>query len=145
MLAARRVIEIDDVLVASNASALSVWHSSVKICRLTPSSSAADSMIRSQSARSFQAVHAGDVFERRLAGVLGDAVGFHLPGHVAVDGGKPGLDTLLGDVAQLNVIARECAHMGDTVAHLAGADDAYFTNFHRSAFTPGSGVTSCGQ
>ena len=50
--AARRVIEIDDVFVATMASGFSEGHRAVKIWRLVASSSVAASMTRSQGARS---------------------------------------------------------------------------------------------
>ena len=48
--AASRVIEIDEVLVATIASGLSAGQSSLKILRLTSSFSVAASITRSQSA-----------------------------------------------------------------------------------------------
>ena len=50
--AASRVIEIDEVLVAIVASGFRIGDRSVKILRLTSSFSLADSITRSQSARS---------------------------------------------------------------------------------------------
>ena len=56
--AASRVIEIEEVLVASSASGLSTGHTCWKILRLTVSSSVAASMTRSQPA-SASSVSAG--------------------------------------------------------------------------------------
>ena len=49
--AASRVIEIDEVLLATSVSGFSAGHSSVKILRLTSSFSVAASITRSQSDR----------------------------------------------------------------------------------------------
>ena len=54
--AARRVIEIDEVLLPTTVSGLSAGHSAAKILRLTSSCSVADSITRSQSARSSSVV-----------------------------------------------------------------------------------------
>src|SRR5262249_44363165 len=62
--------------------------------------------------------------ERRLPLLFGDALATHLPCHVAVDGGDPGLDPVGGEVVELDVKSGKRADMGDAATHLPRADHA---------------------
>ena len=55
-----------------------------------------------------------------LDGVLAD-----LAGHVAVDRGDGGLHALFRQIRERHLEARKRTHMGNSVAHLTGADDAH--------------------
>ncbi len=89
---ASRVIEIDEVLVATIASGFSTGQRLAKILRLTSSFSVAASITRSQSPNAVERFRRRDALERGLALLLGDALAADLARHVAVDGGEPGLD-----------------------------------------------------
>ena len=71
-----------------------------------------------------------------VALLLADALAADLPRQVAVDGGEALGDAFGGDVVEQNVEARERAHVGDAVAHLAGADHADLADGMRPVLRP---------
>ena len=97
---------------------------SMKILRLTASSSVAASMTRSASPRRRQVGRVADALQRRLHLGIGDDAARDLARHVALDGGARLVDRLLLQVVEGDVVAGQRDDMGDAVAHLAGADDA---------------------
>ena len=121
---ARRVIEIEEVLVARMALFLSFGQRSMKILRLTASSSVAASMTRSASPTACRSDAHADALQGRLHLRVGDDAARDLARHVALDGGARLVDRLLLQVVEGHVVAGERHHVGDAVAHLAGADDA---------------------
>ncbi len=121
---ARRVMEIDEVLVARIASGFTTGQTDWKILTLTCSFSVAASMTRSQSPRWASCGGRLDAHQRLLPLLLADEVLRQLTAHIAVDGGQARLDAVFGDVVQGHVDAGESRHMRDAVAHLPGADHA---------------------
>ena len=69
-----------------------------------------------------------DALERGLPLLFRDALATHLPCHVAVDGGDPGLDPVGGEIVELDVEPRERADVGDAAAHLPRANHADLAN-----------------
>src|SRR5262245_21544722 len=72
----------------------------------------------------------GDLLERVVALCFGDLAGPDLAGEIAVDGGEPRLHPLLAHIVEKHLEARKGTYMGDTVAHLTGANDADFFDLH---------------
>ncbi len=125
---ASRVIEIDDVLVPMIASGFSAGH------RLGEDR-ALDVLLLGRGldhevavAEVVERLRRRDARERGLARLLGEVALGDLARHVAVDGGKAGLDAVGRDIVEQHVEAGERADMGDAVAHLPGADDADLAN-----------------
>ena len=131
---ASRVIEIDDVLVATMASGLSDGAQIREDLAL-------DVLLLGRGLDHQIAVGQRVVFLRRrdlrervLARVLGDALLGDLTRHVAVDGRQTRLDAIGRHVVEHDRIARQRADMGNAVAHLPGADHADILNFLRHDF-----------
>ena len=72
-----------------------------------------------------------DLLERGLALFFGDALARHLPCHVAVDGGQPFLDAIVGHVVERDVEAGERTHVGNAGPHLSSADHPDLANIVR--------------
>ena len=134
--AARRVIEIDEVLVASSASDRSDGQSSAKILCFSASLSVADSMARSTLGERLERRRRLDPADGGLALRLLDAAGGDLAREIAVDRGETRLDALLADVVQEHLVAGQRADMGDAAAHLARADHAYLVQLRRHFSSP---------
>src|SRR5262249_41193710 len=84
-----------------------------------------------------------DERQRALPSVLGDRFFADLTGHITVDRRHSGLNAISRYVVQQTLIPGPPAAMGDTVAHLAGADHSDSLNFDRhvlvrSMRSPGS-------
>ena len=131
---ASRVIEIDEVLEATIASAFSDVHRSEKILRLISSFSAADLDDDIAACHSVEFFRRLDARERGLAVVVADQLLADLTRHVAVDGRHARLDAVGRHVVQHHGIARQRADMGDAIAHLSGADHPDTLNFQRHVF-----------
>ena len=121
--AARRVIEMDEVLVARMARrAAERRRDRRRLLRFTAWFSAD---------RLDGEVHVGELIERQrgldlidrpFSIHLGDAAGCDLAGEVAVDGRKARLDAFLAHIVEGDGVAGERTDMGDAVAHLAGSN-----------------------
>src|SRR5262245_15520736 len=82
-------------------------------------------------AEGFERLGRGNALERGLPLLFGDALAAYLPRHVAVDGRKPGLDPVGGQVVELAVESGERADMRDAATHLTGPDHADLANVKR--------------
>ena len=122
--APRRVIDSDEVLLASRVSGLRIGLSLAKISRLIGSSSVAELDHQIGGGQGLHVGRRGDAFDRYLAVGLGDLLRSNLARHVAADGGKARLDAVLGDIVDQHVKTGEGADVGDAASHLSGADDA---------------------
>src|SRR5580704_3304023 len=108
---ASRVIEIDDVLELTIASALRKGRRLVKILRFTSSFSEAASMMRSQS----PSLSWPDVVEMRASVVTRQK---------AVDRRQTGLQSLFRNIVHHDFEAGLRTDMRDAAAHLPGSDHA---------------------
>ncbi len=66
-----------------------------------------------------------DAVHRLVHFGLGDQVPCQLAIQVAPDGLSRRIKRVLGNIVEHNIVARQRAHMGNTIAHLARADNAY--------------------
>jgi hypothetical protein len=132
--AARRVIEIDEVLEASIASGFSTGQSLEKMSRLTSSFSLAASMTRSQSARSSSVPAGGDARGRGI-GVGGvQLAGAHRALHGLDHLRLAGLGVFQRNVVEHDIVAGDRADLRDAAAHLSGADHAECPDASRHFF-----------
>ena len=134
--AASRVIEIDEVLVPTIASGLSIGQSVGEDLALDVFLLGRRLDDEIAVAELVERLGRRDALERGLALFLGDALAADLPRQVAVDGGEPGIDAVGRDVVEQHVQAGERADMRDAVAHLTGADHADLANWMRHLLRP---------
>ncbi len=71
----------------------------------------------------FERIGRRDALERVLALLVADALAADLARQIAVDGGECGRDAVGRNVVEQDMIAGQRTNVGDTVAHLARADD----------------------
>ena len=119
-----RVIGIEEVLRGQIASGFSSGTRLAKIFFLISSFSVAASMTMSQSAKPAKSVAGGAPGRVASLASVDAAACAHLAVQVLRDGRQRLLQRRRVDVDQHHVHAGQRAHMGDAVAHQAGADHA---------------------
>ena len=121
---ASRVMEIEEVLVARMALFFSLRtkvDEDLALDRLVLGGRLDDEV---GLADGLQIGGDADALQGRLHLRVGDDAARDLARHVALDGGARLVDGLLLQVVEGDVVAGQRHHVGDAVAHLAGADDA---------------------
>ncbi len=134
--AASRVIEIDDVLLATSVSRLqrrAELREDLALDLFLLGRGFDHQIAIGQTVVGFDRA---DQLERRLLLLLGDALTADLAGHVAVDRGQRLLEARGRDIVDHDRDPGQRADMGDTVAHLARADDPDLANALRHDLGP---------
>ena len=128
MVAASRVIEIDDVLVASRDSGFSTGQTCAKdlaLDLLVFRGGFDDQIAFGQVVKVFTGA---DPVQGSNALLFGDDRLINLARHIAIDRRQTRVDLVDGDVIQHDVVAGERTDMRNAVAHLPGADNTDFSD-----------------
>ena len=124
VIAASRVIEIEEVLLAMIASGFRLGTRPAKILRLSSSFSLAASITSSQSPNCSIALAGRDPTQRRDLSLFAQDPLADLPAEEIVDPADRGVERRPGDVRQPDLVARLSRHLRDAATHLPGTDHA---------------------